>query len=488
MALTKAHNRMIAGSYVNVIDYGADPTGATDSRAAIQAAIDATQATGGTVFFPEGSFLINSTTSPDGKDDGLVIPTTSPNDQTQRIVLCGSSRSTILKAGNNDMYVIRLSDSNCRIENMSINANSKTDIVGIGVVPEDRTQTTTRVDQNYNVLTGLYISGCKYGLVYSTGPDVGGGDSGCWYNVLSDSHVYSCTTGILLDASQNSLSSASGVNRNKFMNVRFGQNMNTGVQIDDGDTNTFLNCDFEGINDGTSPNAIPTAVKIAFQGSSSGADCNHNTFISCKMEENTRDLDNANPRSEFYGCVVQGAKLNLTANPVMMIGGNDASQVPQIMPGYIYQGNSQIAGYPNNVTNLTGGMRSDNVIISDYQGFRSIEIGTIAPSGSEAVTIIPAKNDKRYAAEVFVVGRELTNSGTIQMRAYVIANWLGASTQALGIGDTDFNESLGVNDYRNYSGATLAISWSSNNATLTVTNNGTSNMVDVNVLVRHLWS
>jgi len=488
MALTKATNRMITGAAVNVLDYGADPTGVADSRAAIQAAIDAVQLTSGTVYIPEGTFLINSTTSPDGKDDGLVIPATSANGQTQRIILRGSSRGTILKAGNNDMYVIRLSDSHCRIEDISINANSKTDIIGIGVVPEDRTQTTTRVDQNYNVLTGLYISGCEYGLVYATGPDVGGGDSGCWYNVLSDSHIYSCTTGILLDASTNSLASASGVNRNKFVNLRCGQNMNTGVQIDDGDTNTFINCDFEGINDGTSPNATPTAVKIAQQGSSSGADCNHNTFISCKMEANTRDVDNANAASEFYGCVVQGTKLNFTANPVMMIGGNEASQVPQIMPGYIYQANSQIAGYPNNVTNLTGGMRSDDVIISDYHGFRSIEVGTIAPSGSSAVTIIPAKNDKRYAAEVFVVGFEQTNSGAIQMRAYVIANWAGASTQTLGIGDTDFNESLGVNDYRNYSGATLAISWSSNNATLTITNSGTSNMVDVNVLVRHLWS
>ena len=41
MALTKAHNRMITGAQVNVLDYGADPTGAVDSTSAIQAAIDA---------------------------------------------------------------------------------------------------------------------------------------------------------------------------------------------------------------------------------------------------------------------------------------------------------------------------------------------------------------------------------------------------------------------------------------------------------------
>ncbi len=41
MALTKATNSMIAGSAVNAIDYGIDITGATDSSAALQDAIDA---------------------------------------------------------------------------------------------------------------------------------------------------------------------------------------------------------------------------------------------------------------------------------------------------------------------------------------------------------------------------------------------------------------------------------------------------------------
>jgi hypothetical protein len=40
MALTKVSYSMIAGAEVNVIDYGADPTGTTDSTTAIQAAID----------------------------------------------------------------------------------------------------------------------------------------------------------------------------------------------------------------------------------------------------------------------------------------------------------------------------------------------------------------------------------------------------------------------------------------------------------------
>ena len=50
MALTKAHNRMIEGAVYNVLDFGADPTGGTDSSPAFQAAIDAAVANAVTIF------------------------------------------------------------------------------------------------------------------------------------------------------------------------------------------------------------------------------------------------------------------------------------------------------------------------------------------------------------------------------------------------------------------------------------------------------
>lgn len=56
MSLTKVSYSMIKGAAVNVLDYGADPTGVADSTAAIQAAID----TGKTVWIPNGTYSVTT--------------------------------------------------------------------------------------------------------------------------------------------------------------------------------------------------------------------------------------------------------------------------------------------------------------------------------------------------------------------------------------------------------------------------------------------
>jgi len=57
---------MINGAVLNVLDYGADPTGVSDSYAAIQAALDAATLSGSTgrgwvVYLPHGTYLISNT-------------------------------------------------------------------------------------------------------------------------------------------------------------------------------------------------------------------------------------------------------------------------------------------------------------------------------------------------------------------------------------------------------------------------------------------
>jgi len=75
MALTKAHNRMIANAAVNVKDYGATGDGTTNDTVAIQAAIDAVTS-GGTVYFPAGTYRIARTL---GTNDAWGIKITASN-------------------------------------------------------------------------------------------------------------------------------------------------------------------------------------------------------------------------------------------------------------------------------------------------------------------------------------------------------------------------------------------------------------------------
>lgn len=356
MSLTKATYSMISGAFYNVLDYGADRTGVTDSRAACQVAIDAAQSTGGTVYFPEGTYLIEPTGSADSVQNGLIVPYTTSTGTEKRVIIQGSSRSSVLKAGGNDMVVIRFSDCYGAVRDLSIDGNGFTGIYGLGCIPESMTQAVDYVHQNFNVFSGLYITGCDEGVVYQCGPDVGGGDSGCWYNSLQDTHIYSCTRGVWLKDAVNV--GSSGCNRNNFSNIRIGQNpCNTGVQIDAGDTCKFFSVHFEGISDGILPNAVPTAIYIANTGSTSGLDNNSNAFFGVVCEGGTRDLDNNNPRSQFIDCAFSSAKVNTTGGAgygMLCIGGNDFSQTPQIALGSVMQSNNQVPSRGNGFTFFDG--------------------------------------------------------------------------------------------------------------------------------------
>jgi hypothetical protein len=60
MALTKVTQNMLSGGEVNVLDYGADPTGATESHTAIQAAVNAVGAKGA-IYIPDGTYKVTET-------------------------------------------------------------------------------------------------------------------------------------------------------------------------------------------------------------------------------------------------------------------------------------------------------------------------------------------------------------------------------------------------------------------------------------------
>ena len=94
MALTKSHNRMISGSTLNAVDYGAVADGATDDTTAIQAAINSTYgnevSTGNTIDFGRGVFKTSAT---------IEINNSAQTYNVDNITLQGAGRqSTVIDA------------------------------------------------------------------------------------------------------------------------------------------------------------------------------------------------------------------------------------------------------------------------------------------------------------------------------------------------------------------------------------------------------
>lgn len=293
---------------VSVSDFTSDESGLKSAQfnagTAFQLAISAALARGGgTVFVPNGRYLMGKTATDDDYDYGVRVAFTTIEDPVNRIRIVGESRGAILLAGANDMAVLRFGDCMGGVENLSIDADGHTNVVGLAVVPDNMNQTTTRVAQNYNVFRNLFINGCAEGIVLRCGPgtaDTGSGDSGCWYNRFDDIRVNNCSRGIWL---RDGATARANVNRNIFTACRIGQgNANTGLQIDSGDTNEFHGCRFEGIKKLTSPNARPTAVFIRGASVVGSGDNNSNRFFGATVEACELGLFNGNVYSEFYGC------------------------------------------------------------------------------------------------------------------------------------------------------------------------------------------
>jgi hypothetical protein len=317
--------------------YGADLTGATDARTAIQNAIASNEV----ITFPDGDYLITGASSADAYLNGVVVPYTSQDSVTGNKTFKGS-RSVRLLCGSNNMVLWRHSASNCRIEGgLILDVNGHTGCIGLGVMPEDNTQTTTVVHQNWNSFEFIWIKGAfDEGIYMQAGPDVAAADSGCWYNDFTSVHVQGAIRGLYMAQPTNA--GGSGVNRNNFFGCRFGQaSMNTGIQITNScATNKFYACNMEGIVTGTAPNATPTALVIQ------GVLAESNQFFGCTAENCTRDVENENNQTELYGCTFIGTSV-WTELPLISVGGYSASGVPQRIQGLSYILNGQWPGLVN---------------------------------------------------------------------------------------------------------------------------------------------
>lgn len=155
MTLTKATYSMVEGAPLNVLDFGADPTGVADSTAAIQAAID-TALNNTQVFVPVGTYKISST---------ITFPATSKN-----IRLSGYG-AIFTVAGTHTCLDLTAESENYgwhTVEGLTLQgpnnyyAGSMSASIGAGILIR---RTTNNSNAGYNTeIRDCNIQGFKYGI------------------------------------------------------------------------------------------------------------------------------------------------------------------------------------------------------------------------------------------------------------------------------------------------------------------------------------
>jgi hypothetical protein len=176
MALTKAHNRMIEGAAVSVIDYGADPTGAASSTAAFQAAVNsgATRIVvpAGTYLLPKGSQTVQSYAVAFG-DSTIDIPSfyAVMISQKQNLVIDAHGASFVTDSGAPFVFY--------RCVSCTFNGGSFTATASDATIDNDQAAAIiitrsvdccakrTRVDGYYRNLFAYRGMNCGFDLCYS---------------------------------------------------------------------------------------------------------------------------------------------------------------------------------------------------------------------------------------------------------------------------------------------------------------------------------
>jgi hypothetical protein len=278
---------------VSVKDFGAVGDGVTDDSDAIRAAVASVTAEGGQVYFPAGSYKVTADPADVTGNTAIYVPS--------KVRIYGASQGgTLIVPGANNTVCFRFLGNNGGIENLQIDnlGTTYTNTSGIQLAPLDEAQTTIRTDTQFNEVTNVSIRRVAEAIVLRCGPTVGGADSYCYYNTFTNIDIRNCNIGIWLKIPNTVI--GSGCNRNRFINCRVGETgCNTGLIIDAGNTNTFVGLSFEGITEGPTPNATPTAIVVAYNTLS--YDAGENKFYGLSIEGCTRSINNSNPDLELYG-------------------------------------------------------------------------------------------------------------------------------------------------------------------------------------------
>ena len=219
MSLTKVSYSMINGAVANVLDYGADPTGATDSSTAFQNA----GATGKTIFVPKGLYQASF-----GLRNSQIIFGEGARNQSRIIPPAGAAYVIAIAANS----LGTTSKQHCQIRDLSIeNTNSVSNCVGIFFSGTD----ASTINDNHFV-ENVYINGFYKGI-YVAGRLI--------LATMINVEIDTCTKAFhaISDPANYAF------NLNTFISCRFVNSVQEGINITGYNiANKFISCDVEGNN------------------------------------------------------------------------------------------------------------------------------------------------------------------------------------------------------------------------------------------------
>jgi len=263
MALTKATYSMIDGAPVNVLDYGADDTGLTDSAAAFNLAFAAST----TVYVPRGTYLVNSQ---------INVPSSG--------TLFGENKTnTVIKAGTLAQNVISLPQSNynVRIRRLGIDCNS---LASQGIVSISTTfgeaahlliedvEINNSVGKNINL---IFMTYAVLRDVYSSNISANGFGYGLYLQNCNNCEIHGglyynnrLASAVLLRSSTTLFLGARFYNDSLVVSPLL-------MELDSSFNNSIVNCTFE------PQGAANVVTNISLTGSTGVYNCTDNNFINC---------------------------------------------------------------------------------------------------------------------------------------------------------------------------------------------------------------
>ena len=166
--------------------------------------------------------------------------------------------STIV-AGYNNITCLKLSHDYCHVINPSVVVlPGIVDVTAYAIAPEDESQTTQRVSQQFCIIENPKARGVKIGIKFKPGPTAGGSNSAAYYHTIDNPNFVDTDCAFYFQRS------VSGDNNNTRININNPIHVtgNCTFWIEATDSLRVVGGSAENITQGTWPADVPCCVRV----------------------------------------------------------------------------------------------------------------------------------------------------------------------------------------------------------------------------------